>query len=67
MVRILQPIFTSANYATLNFFTIGAVVLIGLELEKTNKRKGMHQHLLLYVLMLHVVHLLLTSHWKIKK
>ncbi len=39
-LEFLQPIFTSANYATLNFFTIGAVVLIGLELGKTNKMKG---------------------------
>lgn len=35
-LEILSPIFTAANYATLNFFTIGAVILIGLELGKKN-------------------------------
>ncbi|MFV0393406.1 MAG: PTS sugar transporter subunit IIC [Coprobacillaceae bacterium] len=33
-------LFTAANYATLNFFTIGAVVLIGLELGKKNGLDG---------------------------
>lgn len=32
----LTPIFSAANYATLNFFTMGAVILIGLELGKKN-------------------------------
>lgn len=36
----LTPIFSAANYATLNFFTIGAVVLIGLELGKRNGLSG---------------------------
>lgn len=36
----LTPIFNAANYATLNFFTIGAVVLIGLELGKKNEMTG---------------------------
>lgn len=36
----LTPIFNAANYATLNFFTIGAVVLIGLELGKKNGMSG---------------------------
>jgi PTS system cellobiose-specific IIC component len=36
----LTPLFTAANYATLNFFTIGAVVLIGLELGKRNGMDG---------------------------
>lgn len=35
-LEILSPIFNAANYATLNFFTIGAVILIGLELGKKN-------------------------------
>ena len=35
-LEVLSPIFNAANYATLNFFTIGAVVLIGLELGKKN-------------------------------
>ena len=35
-LEVLTPIFTAANYATLNFFTIGAVILIGLELGKKN-------------------------------
>lgn len=35
-LEYLTPIFTSANYATLNFFTIAAVILIGLELGKKN-------------------------------
>lgn len=35
-LEVLTPIFSAANYATLNFFTIGAVVLIGLELGKKN-------------------------------
>ncbi len=29
-LEYLTPIFSAANYATLNFFTMGAVVLIGL-------------------------------------
>lgn len=33
-------LFSAANYATLNFFTIGAVVLIGLELGKKNGLTG---------------------------
>lgn len=32
--------FNAANYATLNFFTVAAVVLIGLELGKLNKLNG---------------------------
>ncbi|MCF0148347.1 MAG: PTS sugar transporter subunit IIC [Clostridium sp.] len=36
----LDPIFNAANYATLNFFTMGAVVLIGLELGKKNGIKN---------------------------
>lgn len=32
--------FNAANYATLNFFTVAAVVLIGLELGKLNKQQG---------------------------
>lgn len=32
--------FSAANYATLNFFTVAAVVLIGLELGKLNKQQG---------------------------
>ncbi len=32
--------FNAANYATLNFFTVAAVVLIGLELGKLNNIKG---------------------------
>lgn len=32
--------FNAANYATLNFFTVAAVVLIGLELGKLNNQKG---------------------------
>lgn len=36
----LTPIFSAANYATLNFFTIGAVILIGLELGKKNEMNG---------------------------
>ena len=32
--------FNAANYATLNFFTVAAVVLIGLELGKLNKMQG---------------------------
>ncbi len=32
--------FSAANYATLNFFTVAAVVLIGLELGKLNKMQG---------------------------
>lgn len=36
----LGPIFSAANYATLNFFTIAAVVLIGLELGKKNGING---------------------------
>ncbi len=39
-LEVLSPIFTAANYATLNFFTIGAVILIGLELGKANGIKG---------------------------
>lgn len=35
-LEYLTPIFNAANYATLNFFTMGAVVLIGLELGKKN-------------------------------
>ncbi|MDV4149431.1 PTS transporter subunit EIIC [Clostridium sp. AL.422] len=35
-LEYLTPIFSAANYATLNFFTMGAVVLIGLELGKKN-------------------------------
>lgn len=35
-LEVLSPIFNAANYATLNFFTIGAVILIGLELGKKN-------------------------------
>lgn len=35
-LEVLSPIFSAANYATLNFFTIGAVILIGLELGKKN-------------------------------
>ena len=30
----LTPLFTAANYATLNFFTIGTVVLIAIEMAK---------------------------------
>ena len=36
-LEYLTPIFSAANYATLNFFTMGAVVLIGLELGKKNE------------------------------
>ena len=32
--------FNAANYATLNFFTVAAVVLIGLELGRLNNQKG---------------------------
>ena len=32
--------FNAANYATLNFFTVAAVVLIGLELGRLNKLDG---------------------------
>ncbi len=32
--------FSAANYATLNFFTVAAVVLIGLELGRLNNQKG---------------------------
>ncbi|MBS4162058.1 PTS sugar transporter subunit IIC, partial [Klebsiella pneumoniae] len=32
----LEPIMASINYATLNFITIGAVFLIGIELGKLN-------------------------------
>ncbi len=32
--------FNAANYATLNFFTVAAVVLIGLELGRLNKQEG---------------------------
>ena len=32
--------FAAANYATLNFFTVATVVLIGLEMGKLNKQKG---------------------------
>ena len=35
-LEVLSPIFSAANYATLNFFTVGAVILIGLELGKKN-------------------------------
>lgn len=36
----LTPLFEAANYATLNFFTIGAVILIALELGKKNGLVG---------------------------
>lgn len=39
-LEYLAPIFNAANYATLNFFTMGAVVLIGLELGKKNGIKN---------------------------
>ena len=39
-LELLSPIFNAANYATLNFFTIGAVILIGLELGIKNEIKG---------------------------
>lgn len=32
--------FAAVNYATLNFFTVAAVVLIGLEMGKLNKQRG---------------------------
>lgn len=32
--------FAAANYATLNFFTVATVVLIGLEMGKLNKQRG---------------------------
>ncbi len=32
--------FNAANYATLNFFTVAAVVLIGLELGRLNRQEG---------------------------
>lgn len=53
-LEVLSPIFNAANYATLNFFTIGAVVLIGLELGK----KMVLIHLL--QLLSHCVHMLLV-------
>ena len=39
-LELLSPIFNAANYATLNFFTIGAVILIGLELGIKNEIRG---------------------------
>lgn len=39
-LEMFSPIFNAANYATLNFFTIGAVILIGLELGIKNGIKG---------------------------
>ena len=39
-LELLSPIFNAANYATLNFFTIGAVILIGLELGIKNGIKS---------------------------
>lgn len=39
-LSIFEDWFRAANYATLNFFTVAAVVLIGLELGKLNKQKG---------------------------
>ena len=37
---MFTDLFNAANYATLNFFTIAAVVLIGLELGVKNGIKG---------------------------
>lgn len=39
-LAIFTDWFNAANYATLNFFTVAAVVLIGLELGKLNKQQG---------------------------
>jgi PTS system cellobiose-specific IIC component len=39
-LSILTPWFNAANYATMNFFTVAAVVLIGLELGRSNKMSG---------------------------
>jgi PTS system, lactose/cellobiose family IIC component len=39
-LAVLTPWFNAANYATLNFFTVAAVVLIGLELGRSNKMEG---------------------------
>ena len=36
----LSPMFETANYATMNFFTIALVVLISIELGNSNGRKG---------------------------
>lgn len=39
-LEMFTDLFNAANYATLNFFTIAAVVLIGLELGVKNGIKG---------------------------
>ncbi|MEY8353535.1 PTS transporter subunit EIIC [Lachnospiraceae bacterium 54-53] len=39
-LSVFNDWFSAANYATLNFFTVAAVVLIGLELGKLNKQQG---------------------------
>lgn len=39
-LAIFTDWFNAANYATLNFFTVAAVVLIGLELGRLNKLEG---------------------------
>lgn len=39
-LEMFTDLFNAANYATLNFFTVAAVVLIGLELGVKNKIKG---------------------------
>ena len=39
-LEMFTDLFTAANYATLNFFTVAAVVLIGLELGLKNGIKG---------------------------
>ena len=47
-LEMFTDLFTAANYATLNFFTVAAVVLIGLELGLKNGIKGFMQELFLY-------------------
>jgi len=39
-LSVFTDLFSAANYATLNFFTVAAVVLIALELAKLNGLKG---------------------------
>ena len=47
-LEMFTDLFTAANYATLNFFTVAAVVLIGLELGLKNGIKGFMQELFHY-------------------
>ncbi|RAU06308.1 PTS sugar transporter subunit IIC [Bacillus pumilus] len=51
----LQPIMKAINYATLNFLTIGAVFLIGIELGKINGHKSLFPGLMALISFISVI------------